>query len=355
MSDGDFNDVRIIGQMGESDETSAIYRTLLFKHSLQYTTSQNERSVKLSFQPEEVLHEHHAGEDGDRRVVGWHKGALVTIRFYKNSHGLWWLVAADNRELAQHVSAEISQTLVPPKIEDHKISINFWVKTAQGPECHVRDLECPKWEQVADNYAPQVHDAYNRTLELYPNDTAGNIIVWHGPPGTGKTSAIRTLMQSLKDISEFHYIVDPERFYGDDPSYLIQVLLNSSQDKEHRLFILEDTGEMLHAGAKDHVGQALSRLLNTADGLIGQGTGVKMLMTTNDPITTLHPAIIRPGRCLSEVHFDKLPIPHANKWLADHGIDDQVTEPTTLGELYARKGAYLQKELDETQHTGMYM
>lgn len=354
MSETTVTDTRIIAQLGESDIAALIFRTELFNNSFVYTSSGNERSVEQNFLPDQVLHDHF-DPDGDRQIVGWHQGVLVTTRFYKNSQSMWFKVAGADRELVSTIYQHISNSMVPPKIEDNKISINFWVMTANGPECHVRDLECPKWEQVKDNYAPQVHEAYARTLELYPNDTAGNIIVWHGPPGTGKTSAIRTLMQSLKEVSEFHYIVDPEKFYGDDPSYLIQVLLNSRQNRDHRMFILEDTGEMLHADAKNHVGQALSRLLNTADGLIGQGTGVKMLMTTNDPITTLHPAIVRPGRCLSEVKFDKLPAHHANQWLKSHEIDETVTEPVTLGELYAMKGEYLQKEIKEETSTGMYM
>lgn len=348
-------DTRIVAQLGDSDLAALMYRTELFKQGYTQTSEGNERTVELNFTPEKVVYENH-DTDGDMQVVGLHDETLVMLRYYRSSQSLWWTVAATDRAQVMRVYKEIDASRTPPKVEPDKVSISFWVMTKQGPECHVRDLECPLWEDVQANYDNNVINAYSRIIDLYDNDTAGNIIVWHGIPGTGKTSAIRSLMQSLKEVSEFHYIVDPERFYGDDPSYLIQVLLQARQTKEHRLFILEDTGEMLHKDAKDHVGQALSRLLNTADGLIGQGTGVKMLMTTNDSINELHPAIVRPGRCLSEVHFQALPVDQANAWLTKHGIDDHVTQPTTLGELYAMKGEYLQEEVEqELAPTGMYM
>ncbi len=49
-----------------------------------------------------------------------------------------------------------------------------------------------------------------------------------------------------------------------------------------RCIIPEDTGELLAADARATNGQALSRFLNLADGLIGQGLNVLLLVTTNE-------------------------------------------------------------------------
>ncbi len=73
-----------------------------------------------------------------------------------------------------------------------------------------------------------------------------------------------------------------------------------------RLLVLEDADELLRADAKKETGQALSRLLNVADGFLGQGERVLVLITTNEPLGRLHPAVIRPGRCLAEVEFTPL-------------------------------------------------
>src|SRR5439155_12387487 len=99
--------------------------------------------------------------------------------------------------------------------------------------------------------------------------------------------------------------------------------------------ILEDTGELLTADAKQRTGQGLSRLLNVADGLLGQGLRVLVLVTTNEPLRTLHPAVGRSGRCLSNLEFPPFPADEAEGWLEAHGaVGDGGSR--TLASLYAR-------------------
>ena len=68
-------------------------------------------------------------------------------------------------------------------------------------------------------------------------------------------------------------------------------------DRLWRLLVMEDTGELLSADARERTGQGLSRFLNVVDGLIGQGLRVIVLVTTNEEIKKVHPAVARPGRC----------------------------------------------------------
>ncbi len=107
--------------------------------------------------------------------------------------------------------------------------------------------------------------------------------------------------------------------------------------KGWRLLVLEDTGELLQPDAKAIIGQGLSRFLNVADGLIGQGLRVLVLVTTNEEIRKLHPAVARPGRSAANVRFDPLSQPEAASWLARRGVDGGAAESaTTIAELYAR-------------------
>jgi hypothetical protein len=102
-----------------------------------------------------------------------------------------------------------------------------------------------------------------------------------------------------------------------------------------RLLILEDTGELLSANARLQAGQGLSRFLNVVDGLIGQGLRILVLVTTNEELGRLHPAVARPGRCAANVLFHRLAPEQANAWLRAHGHDGAVAEPATLATLYA--------------------
>ncbi len=99
--------------------------------------------------------------------------------------------------------------------------------------------------------------------------------------------------------------------------------------------MLEDCDELIRADAKQGTGQALARLLNLTDGMLGQGLRLLIAITTNEPLARLHPAIIRPGRCLAEIEIGPLTPSEAGAWLGR----PVRTEPAgiTLAELCARR------------------
>jgi len=192
----------------------------------------------------------------------------------------------------------------------------------------------------------------------------GQLILWHGEAGTGKTFALRALAWEWRDWCELQYIVDPDSFFGEHADYLMSVLTqpgyaempdprvmhrmmmsggyvdfapeeDGDESKAWRLLILEDTGELLTPDAKSIIGQGLSRFLNVVDGLIGQGLRILVLVTTNEPIKALHPAVARPGRCAANIEFEPLSVDEANAWLERHDVEDRVARPTLLGDLYA--------------------
>ena len=102
-----------------------------------------------------------------------------------------------------------------------------------------------------------------------------------------------------------------------------------------RLLVLEDTGELLRPDAKSIIGQGLSRFLNVVDGLIGQGLRILVLVTTNEEIGTLHPAVARPGRAAANIDFPPLTRDEASEWLQRRNVEAPVPSPSTLASLYA--------------------
>ena len=97
----------------------------------------------------------------------------------------------------------------------------------------------------------------------------------------------------------------------------------------------EDCDEYLRADARQRAGASLGRLLNLCDGILGHGLKVLVLLTTNEDVGRLHPAITRPGRCLGQVEFEALSPAEARQWL---GSDVTAPEgPLTLAELFEIK------------------
>lgn len=279
--------------------------------------------------------------------------------------------AADTPEAADALLARACATLrAEERPEDPRVPITFWTLSTHGPQPMTRRLHAPRWDDIAGNYVPRVREALDRIMANPPQDAQG-VALWRGVPGTGKTTALRALAQAWREHVDLHVVVDPEVFLGERASYLVEVLFGHDVDEhwdgdpdhamamqlahvggpQHvafvpgpvppprrrraKLIVLEDAGELISADARVSAGQALSRLLNLTDGMLGQGTNVSVLVTTNEPIDRLHSAIARPGRSWAHVEFGSLGTDDANVWLRDHGVDATVDGPTTIAELYA--------------------
>ena len=112
-------------------------------------------------------------------------------------------------------------------------------------------------------------------------------------------------------------VLDPERLFN-DVGYLMDIAIGEDDGTAKgrwRLLLLEDCDELIRGEAKHTAGQALSRLLNLTDGLLGQGRNVLVGVTTNEDLERLHPAVVRPGRCLARIEVGPLTRREAVGWL----------------------------------------
>lgn len=219
-----------------------------------------------------------------------------------------------------------------------ELPFTFWHSSQFGADATSRAIELVNWDEVASNYPGETRSGLEPLMRIpAPHPNQGRLLLWHGPPGTGKTFAIRALAWAWREWCRFEYVIDPEDLFGSG-GYLHEVLLHSDyeeKDRKFRLLILEDCGEMMGADAKQIVGQGLSRLLNVSDGILGQGTRLMILVTTNEDPGKLNPAIIRAGRCFSEIEFRRFGVDEANRWLTARGCEASAADSRTLSELYA--------------------
>jgi hypothetical protein len=292
-------------------------------------------------------------------VVATYTGHHVAAALAQDDHTLVLVETGDTRteiglladtpDGLRRLEAEV-RSLVPDDPTDDLDKIVVWRRrTATGAAFHTNQLvELPEWGSIARNYPEPVRRELERVMRLNPPLDNGRLLLWHGLPGTGKTTAALALLHAWQDWCDGHLVTDPERLF-EDSSYLLDLLMTESgsapmatldgpelPERRWKLIIAEDTEEFLRSDARARAGAALSRALNVTDGVLARGSRVMVLFTTNEERGRLHPAITRPGRCLSVIEFGAFSPVEAGRWL---GGNRQASGSMTLAELYEARSA----------------
>ncbi len=188
---------------------------------------------------------------------------------------------------------------------------------------------------VYENYTDSVAMALKKALDWSMEESPkGRILIMSGPPGTGKSFAIRGLISTSQKVDWAlvpSYIV-PELT---SPNMIASLMTERSDNTKPLNLIIEDADSLLKKREESNA-DIISQILNLGDGIFGEMINVKLIMTTNCPRVNMDDAITRRGRLNSFIDFELLPPEQAEavySKLANKAIT--YREPKALCDIYA--------------------
>jgi len=221
---------------------------------------------------------------------------------------------------------EMTQFVQKPK----KAPGTIYVVVESGGGIELQRMPCPTRKlTLKTHYNEDLVGLHPQLLRSLRAKGRPGLYLFHGRPGTGKSSYIRSLLPLLNKRCIF---LSPGLAGNLDTPGLAGILLRNPES----ILIIEDAEDLLIS--RDQLsGAAISTLLNITDGVLGASLGIQLICTFNTPLTRIDPALLRKGRLIARYEFGELSADKARPLLQAEGVVRETTSTMTLAEIFNRQ------------------
>jgi hypothetical protein len=204
--------------------------------------------------------------------------------------------------------------------------ISLVVRTGHGFDTAEMKMSNPKLD-ITKNYNHDLLAMNDNIVKRLNQKNKSGLILFHGLPGTGKTTYIRHLINKTNK----KVIFIPPGLAGElDSPNIISLLL----ENPNSVFVIEDAEQLL-VSRDNQNNSYISLILNLTDGILGEGLGIQVIATFNTDLSNIDKALLRKGRLLALYDFKALSVEKSKILLNNIGeFDHQVTSPMTLADIY---------------------
>lgn len=214
----------------------------------------------------------------------------------------------------------------PPKKETEQKAKICLIKVYQGDYYTEKKDIKPTVVNIEENYNDDFKRVYDDTVKFL-NERCSGLVLFYGQAGSGKTTLIRHLCSTVPK----EYIVVPNSIASrlGDPD-----LTTFITDHTDSVFILEDCEQLLEDRSENPFNNAITTILNMADGLLSDVCNIKFICTFNAAVNKIDPALLRKGRCIAKYEFGKLCKEKVAVLNDKYDLKHEKIEPMTLAEVF---------------------